>query len=125
MLEWIYDWLQSLAAYMIVAAAILHAIPGKEYEKYVRFFSGLVLILLIAAPILKLTGMEGEFQNLYRSREAQARREEMKEAEKRFQEADLFDFLTEEYQIPDERTSDNALDSEIKIDDVGEIRVGR
>ena len=62
MLEELYGWIQNIAVYLIVTSAIMHAIPGKEYEKYVRFFSGLVLILLLFTPLLKLTGKEGVFQ---------------------------------------------------------------
>ena len=52
MLEEIYSWIQNISVYLIVTAAVMHAIPGKEYEKYVRFFSGLVLILLLLTPLL-------------------------------------------------------------------------
>ena len=61
MLEEIYSWIQNISVYLIVTAAVMHAIPGKEYEKYVRFFSGLVLILLLFTPLLKLTGKETDF----------------------------------------------------------------
>ena len=59
MLQQLYGWIQNIAVYLIVAAAVMHAIPGKDYGKYVRFFSGLVLILLLFTPVLNLTGMVG------------------------------------------------------------------
>ena len=43
----------------------MHAIPGKDYGKYIRFFSGLILILLLATPILNLTDMKERFDTLY------------------------------------------------------------
>ena len=48
MLEGIYGWIQDISVYLIVMAAVMHAIPGKDYGKYIRFFSGLVLILLLS-----------------------------------------------------------------------------
>ena len=57
MLEELYGWIQNIAVYLIVTSAIMHAIPGKEYEKYVRFFSGLVLILLLFTPSSPLTSV--------------------------------------------------------------------
>lgn len=38
--------------------AILHLLPKESYQKYVRFFTGLLLMLLVAAPILSLFGKE-------------------------------------------------------------------
>ena len=61
MLQQLYGWIQNIAVYLIVAAAVMHAIPGKDYGKYVRFFSGLVLILLLFTPVLNLTGMVERF----------------------------------------------------------------
>ena len=46
MLEEVYKWIQNIAVYLVVVTAMLHAVPGKDYERYIRFFSGLVLIVL-------------------------------------------------------------------------------
>ena len=54
MLEEIYRWIQNISVYLIVMAAVMHAIPGKDYGKYIRFFSGLVLILMLSSPLLRL-----------------------------------------------------------------------
>ena len=42
MLEEVYKWIQNIAVYLVVVTAMLHAVPGKDYERYIRFFSGLV-----------------------------------------------------------------------------------
>lgn len=97
MFERLYEWILNLSIYLIVTAAAMHAIPGKEYTKYVRFFSGLVLILLLFTPVLRLTGMEEEFLDLYRSREYEAQKQEIENAQELYQDADLLDFLPEEY----------------------------
>ncbi len=65
MLEEIYRWIQNISVYLIVMAAVMHAIPGKDYGKYIRFFSGLVLILMLSSPLLRLAGMEGTFRTRY------------------------------------------------------------
>ena len=53
-----YQWLQDLAVYLILVSAILQALPQESYQKYIRFFSGLVLIILLMTPLLRLTDME-------------------------------------------------------------------
>ena len=67
MFQQIYSWIQDITVYLIVTAAIMHAVPGKDYGKYIRFFSGLILILLLATPLLNLTGMKERFETLYRN----------------------------------------------------------
>ena len=61
MLKELYQWLQDLAVYLILVSAVLQALPQESYQKYVRFFAGLVLIVLLMTPLLKLTDMEYDF----------------------------------------------------------------
>lgn len=98
MLKTIYEWVQNTAFYLVVVTAVLAVIPGNGYKKYIQFFTGLVMILLLLTPILKLTGMEGTFQELYSSREYEQERREIEEQEQYFERLELFDFLPEEYQ---------------------------
>ena len=83
MLEEIYGWIQNISVYLIVMAAVMHAIPGKDYGKYIRFFSGLVLILMLSSPLLRLAGMEGTFRTLYKGKECEMERREIERAEER------------------------------------------
>ena len=59
----LYQWLQDLAVYLILVSAILQGLPQESYQKYIRFFSGLVLILLLMTPLLRLTDMEDSFRS--------------------------------------------------------------
>ena len=122
MLEEIYSWIQNISVYLIVTAAVMHAIPGKEYEKYVRFFSGLVLILLLFTPLLKLTAKETDFQSAYRNNEDELDREAVKEAEEWFEDESFLEFLPEEY-TGGQRAYDGEEGQEGGIE-VEEIRIG-
>ena len=53
MLEYIYEWIGNIAFYMIMVTAVLHLLPNSDYQKYIRFFTGLVLIALLLTPVLK------------------------------------------------------------------------
>ena len=44
------QWIQKIISMLLVMSAVLQVIPGKDYEKYIRFFCGLVLILLALSP---------------------------------------------------------------------------
>ena len=78
MLEYIYEWIGNIAFYMIMVTAVLHLLPNSDYQKYIRFFTGLVLVIFLATPILKIFGMEKDLANLYDSR---AYQEQMKKIE--------------------------------------------
>ena len=64
MLEYIYEWIGNIAFYMIMVTAVLHLLPNSDYQKYIRFFTGLVLILLLADPLLEFTGMARRFETI-------------------------------------------------------------
>lgn len=52
------QWIQKIISMLLVMSAVLQVIPGKDYEKYIRFFCGLVLILLALSPIAAVERIE-------------------------------------------------------------------
>ena len=93
MLDAVYGWIQNISVYLIVTAAVMHAVPGKDYGKYIRFFSGLVLILLVFTPLLKVMGMGDSFYNLYKGKEYETERREIELAEEIEEKSDLSGLL--------------------------------
>lgn len=119
MFEQIYGWIQDITVWLIVSTAVLHAIPGKDYGKYIRFFSGLVLILLLATPILNLTGMKGEFEKLYKSSEYEMEKQEIESVEEFYTESGLSDYLPS-----GEDAAESDRNNETGRIEVGEIEIG-
>ena len=66
MFAYLYEWIRNVAFYLVLVTALLHVLPRSGYQKYIRFFTGLVLILLVLAPVLKLFQMEEELRDAYR-----------------------------------------------------------
>lgn len=54
MFEPLYGWLQELSYYLILVTAVTCVLPSSAYRKYIRFFTGLVLILLLLTPVMNL-----------------------------------------------------------------------
>lgn len=75
MLNYIYDWIENIAFYLVILVAVMQMIPQNSYQKYIRFFAGMILILMLAGPIIKLFGMT-DFQSI----EYQSVLQEMEEA---------------------------------------------
>ena len=56
MFTFLYEWMQNLAYYLVLVTAFLHMITNSEYKKYVRFFTGLLLVIILIAPVFQLPG---------------------------------------------------------------------
>ena len=80
MFRYFYEWAQNLAFYMVLVTVVLHAVPDSGYKKYIRFFTGMVLILMILTPIFKIFGMDSQIVNFYKRREYEAKLREIEEA---------------------------------------------
>ena len=57
MIAFIYEWMENIAFYLVILVAIMQMIPQNSYQKYIRFFAGMILILMLAGPILRIFGM--------------------------------------------------------------------
>lgn len=59
-MEALYAWLESLICYFILLFAVMNCLPDNSYRKYIRYYMGLLLILVVLSPLLHLSGMEGQ-----------------------------------------------------------------
>ena len=57
-MSYIYSWVKNLVCFYILLTVVLHLLPKQNYQKYVRFFSGMLLTILVTSPILSLMGNE-------------------------------------------------------------------
>ena len=80
MLQVVYRWMQNLAVYMILVTAFLQALPDNRYRKYVRFFCGLLLVVLLTEPVLAIAGASGKITEFYRTTEYEQMVKEMENA---------------------------------------------
>lgn len=53
-MDWIMQWVKDLAYYFIFLGIITHLLPEGEERKYIRFFLGMLLVLLLSKPLLQL-----------------------------------------------------------------------
>jgi len=91
MFDYLYEWMQNIAFYLILMTAAIQVIPDNSYKKYIRFFTGLILMVLLLSPVLKLFKVEQAFNNIY---DKKAYEQEMKEIE---QATEYLQEMEEEY----------------------------
>lgn len=60
------DAVREIGIFMIAAQAVIHFAPGKQYERYIKSVSGIIILLLFLKPVLQLAGAAWEEpQTLY------------------------------------------------------------
>lgn len=115
MFQYLYEWIQNIAFYMVLVMMIIQVLPNTEYKKYVRFFTGLVLILMLAVPILKLFGMDKNITEIYKNETYQAEIKKIEDATSYLEDVEISDYLG---------TDAEKEEEEEKVE-VEEIHIGR
>lgn len=63
-MELLREWLQQLVCYLCMMTLLLHVIPDNALKRYVRFFLGILLILVVLEPLGRIAGGEAFFRTL-------------------------------------------------------------
>lgn len=116
MFQYLYEWMQNIAFYMVLVTAVLYAVPDSGYKKYIRFFTGMVLVLMIITPIFRMFGMDSQVVNFYKSREYEEKLREIEEAADYLEEADISESLTKEWENTADGRNDRIKVEEIRIE---------
>lgn len=109
MAEYFYQWLRNAAFYLVMITAVIQMLPGNRYKKYIRFFTGLVLIVMMTEPVFQVLGLGKGFSELYENEQYEQEVREMEEAGKYLREITI------------KETAPEGEDGEIKVE---EIRIG-
>lgn len=80
MFAYIYEWLKNLTTYTVLVAVVMQLLPNEEYRKYIRFFCGMVLIVMLITPFFQMIGIREDFEEIYRSKEYERVVRELEEA---------------------------------------------
>ena len=54
----LYGWMKSLVIYLIFAGAVINLSPSGNYKKYIKFFTGIVAIIILMKPISYIFGFD-------------------------------------------------------------------
>ncbi len=57
-MEAIYTWIRNIVIYMLLNTVIMNLVGGKNYKKYVSVVSGMILVLIVIAPIMSFMKIE-------------------------------------------------------------------
>lgn len=141
MLDYLCEWIQRVAYYMILVTLVMQVTAGEGYKKYIRLFTGIILILFILAPVIRLLGLDGKEFVSSAQREYEAAAENIEEkiqilgqrAVSNLEEGKTAEDIEEEWILREtgkgeeetEREETAEKDNETGKIEVGEIRIGR
>lgn len=64
MMSVVLKWVSDIAVYLILVTIILQIIP-KRFRKYLSFFTGILLIILVLNPLTRLFEIDGSLANYF------------------------------------------------------------
>lgn len=52
----LYEWIRQLSSFLVLTAVAAQLAAGESYRKYIRLYTGILLVLLILSPVMSLFG---------------------------------------------------------------------
>ncbi len=57
-MEEAYTWIKNIVIYMLLNTIIMNLLGNKSYKKYVSIVSGMILVLIVISPLMKLMKLD-------------------------------------------------------------------
>lgn len=65
-MEAFYGWIRNIVCFLCILNVFLQVLPGGTFKKYVRFFGGLLLVVIVLNPLAELVKVSGSFEKAWR-----------------------------------------------------------
>lgn len=60
----ILNWIKEFLIVYLILTILTHLAASDQYKKYLRFFSGMILLLTLVTPVLRIFGEDGRLEAL-------------------------------------------------------------
>lgn len=60
-----YEWVRNIVSYQLIVSIVINMIPKNEYIKYVRFFLGMLFLLITIQPVFRLFSLTETMDTRY------------------------------------------------------------
>lgn len=78
MMEGLYGWVGNITCYLIFITVVSNLLPNRKYERYLKLFAGMVLILLVLQPLTGSLRLEDRIAYYFESITFQNESEDLK-----------------------------------------------
>ena len=63
-MDGILSWIKEFLIIYLILTILMHLTACDQYKKYLRFFSGIILLMALISPVLELFGSAGKLESL-------------------------------------------------------------
>lgn len=93
----VYSWIKNIVIFMILNSIIMNLLGNKSYKKYVSIVSGMILVLIVIYPVMKLMKLDDNLDYYIKANDYSAEAADFKNDLSRV-EADQRDVIFAEYE---------------------------
>lgn len=61
----VFQWIKSIVFYMILLTAVTHLMPNNKYVRYVKIFSGMLMVIVVIRPVMGIFSFEQSFDETF------------------------------------------------------------
>lgn len=58
----IFGWIKNIVCFLCFVNLFLQLLPNNSFQKYVRFFAGILLVIIVLGPLADIAGLKGKFE---------------------------------------------------------------
>lgn len=111
------EWIKSFVGCLLMISVAMQMLPNSKYEQYVKLFTGLLMLVLLIQPILKIDSMDSYLEGKI---------EEAMEAQERLEkeivmQSEVFESQSQEIRLNDAQEIDiseiERVEVEVTMDD--------
>lgn len=64
-MDGVFQWIKSIVFYLILLTAVTHLMPNNKYVRYVRIFSGMLMVVIVIRPVMGIFSSELSFDKTF------------------------------------------------------------
>lgn len=61
----IFNWIKDIAFYMILMTIIFNLVPNVSYQRYLKLFAGMILVILVISPLMGFLNLDERLEKYF------------------------------------------------------------
>nr|WP_109625557.1 stage III sporulation protein AF [Murimonas intestini] len=62
----IFGWIRNIVCFLCFINLFVQLLPNNSFQKYVKFFAGILLVIIVLGPLADVAGLKGKFEAAWR-----------------------------------------------------------
>ncbi|MDF2845028.1 MAG: putative rane protein [Herbinix sp.] len=114
-MEEIYSWIRNIVIYLLINTIIMNLLGNKSYKKYVSIVSGMILVLIVISPLIRLMKLEENLDYFLQANDFAVEASDFKSDLNRMEEAQVDAIFADYKEKIQEQVKDMLLKEKVYI----------